>query len=117
MPKLRGVSDEGADFLGRYAEEVALLASGLGQLQAAMSEVYGRVLASGAGEDLQRLDAFTQTAETLASIAGKLVQEPSLDRDAVAMLVSNVKLADVAARLVGGDKSDLHWEAGDIEVF
>lgn len=117
MPKLRGVSSEGGDFLDRYAGEVALLAQGLGRLQHSLSGVYGRALDAAAVEDMQRLDAFTQTAEVLAQIAAQLARAPTLDRGAVAMMISNVNLADVAARLIGDTDATMAAGSGDMEMF
>lgn len=117
MATLRKISPEGAQFLGRYADEVALLADGLGRLQQSLGAVYAHALAAGDIEDLQRLDTFTQTAEALARIADGFAREPMLDQGAVAAMVSSVKLADVAARLIGDRPDETHSESGDFEVF
>lgn len=117
MQSSRKIASEGTEFLGRYANEVARLADGLAQLQQSLSKIYESALADGGAEDLQRLDAFTQTAEALASIADRLAREPMLDHGAVAKMVSTIKLADVAARLVGDTHVDPLLGSGDCEVF
>jgi hypothetical protein len=94
-----------------------LLAQGLGRLQDALGSIYGRDLETTALEDVQRLDAFTQTAEILAQIANQMARSSTLDRDAVAMMISNIKLADVAARLTGEAGAAVPCTSGDIEVF
>lgn len=116
MSELHRVSEDGVRFLERYASEVAMLANGLAALQDALSSIQARQLAPEAAIGLQRLDEYTQKAAALAQLADQIGKAPVLDHEAVLLLTSSVRLAELAARLEG-DTQRGSADASEVELF
>ncbi len=103
------------DFLSRYADELDGLARGLETLQTTLAEA--RVRSEGGTEGMQALDALTQRAHALAQIARRMTGLGSFSDPTIRLMIANVKLADVAARLTGKPPPASPELSGEVEIF
>lgn len=102
-------------FLARYADELEALARGLERLQTTLSEA--RSMTQEAPQGQQALDELTQRAQALAEIARRMPGLEAFSDRSIRLMIANVKLADVAARLAGEPPPAARAPSGEVELF
>ncbi len=108
---------ETESFLSRYAGELESLASGLAQLQVVLAEAQRRQSTPQIPQGQQALDELTQRAQALAELARRMEGLPGPDEPSIRMMIANVKLADVAARLTCTPPFRTPTHSGELELF
>jgi hypothetical protein len=103
-------------FLKRYARELALLASGLDELQNTVGELASLTTDSDLSMRAQAADMLAQHARVLSDVADKLAAENQFDSHSVERALRGVTLTGVARRLAGV-RSVAPETGGEIELF
>lgn len=103
------------EFLTRYADELDALARDLEKLQTTLADA--RIKTTKAPEGQQALDELTQRAQALADVARRISSGERHSDQTIRLIIANVKLADVAARLAGEPPPAARAPSGVVELF
>jgi hypothetical protein len=103
-------------FLKKYAHELALLASGLDELQHTVGQLASLTSDTDLTVRAQAADELAQHARALADVAGKLAAEDQFDSNSIERALKSVNLTGLATRLAGARAAALQT-GGEFELF